>query len=164
MSQITDQMVERHAESLAKVTVLDISYCLQITSKGLEAFGKQCKSLVHLKRNMPPPEWWVPPEAVAHNTDDSEALTIADTMAGLNCLELCFGHFGDRGLNAIFTKCKSLAHLNIQGCWNVDLEGDLKEKCEKLVAFTDPWLEEYENTVESSGSDSSEEESPLESE
>nr|DAD44257.1 TPA_asm: hypothetical protein HUJ06_002487 [Nelumbo nucifera] len=126
MSDVTDKMVEKHAESLAMVTVLDISYCLKISSKGLEALGKHCKALTHLKRNMPPPEWeQLAVEVDAAKMDDGEAMIIADTMPKLRHLELGFGRFSDRGLDAIFTKCRALTHLDIQGCWSVKLEGDL---------------------------------------
>ncbi|GFS32212.1 hypothetical protein Acr_00g0021400 [Actinidia rufa] len=108
-------MVEKHTELLGNITVLDISYCLKITFKGVEAFGKHCKSLTHLKRNMPPPEWEEPALAEASKVNDTKATIIADTMTGLRHLELCFGCFGDNGLNFILTKCKKLAYLGIQG-------------------------------------------------
>ncbi|KAI3742893.1 hypothetical protein L1987_60591 [Smallanthus sonchifolius] len=44
-------------------SVLDVSHCLKITSKGLGAFGNQCKSLLHLKRN----------KNLSTPADDSEA-------------------------------------------------------------------------------------------
>ena len=130
MSEVTDNMVEKHAVSLANMTVLDISYCLKITCKGLEAFGKNCKALVHLRRNMPPPEL-VPTYNV--KPDVSEALTIADTMPGLQHLELGYGRFTDVGLEAIFAKCKALTHLDIQGCWSVKLlDSHLEDRCLQL--------------------------------
>lgn len=132
MSEITDLMVLKHAESLENLTELDISYCLRITSNGIETFGKQCKSLVHLKRNMPPPDWG------SVKTDDSEAVGIADTMSGLRGLELGYGRFGDSGLNAILCNCKELNQLDIRGCLRVELIGDLEEKCERLCPLPEP--------------------------
>lgn len=156
MSEVTDKMVQKHAESLANISVLDISYCLKITSKGLESFGKQCKSLTHLKRNMPPPEWERPaPGSASSRVDDTEAMIIADTMTGLHQLELCFGRFGDRGLHALLTHCEKLSHLDIQGCWNLELEGDLEEKCEQLAVYRSPWLDYDEDVVLSDSSDES---------
>ncbi|KAF5952525.1 hypothetical protein HYC85_010469 [Camellia sinensis] len=152
--KVTDKMVEKHAGSLVNITVLDISYCLKITCKGLTYFGKKCKSLIHLKRNMPPPEWENPTQVVTFKIDDSEAMIIADSMTGLCHLQLGFGHFGDNGLDAILTKCKELTHLDIQGCWNVEMEGELKDKCERLAVFNGPWLHdyEYEGILETDGS------------
>ncbi|KAL6959033.1 hypothetical protein U1Q18_015474 [Sarracenia purpurea var. burkii] len=167
MSEVSDKMVEKHAESLVNITVLDISYCLRISCKGLEAFGKQCKSLIHLKRNMPPPEWERLAPSVASRIDETEAMTVADTMTGLCHLELGFGRFGDRGLDAILTKCKKLTHLDIQGCWNVELNGDLGDKCEKLPVFWCPWLDYYEERLslenDGSGPNFSDESSSLDS-
>ncbi|XP_043714716.1 F-box protein FBW2-like [Telopea speciosissima] len=117
MSDVTDKIVVRYAESLTMLTVLDISYCLKITCKGLEALGKHCKSLVQLMRNMPPSEWMETAErTVVPKTDNGEAMVIADTMQGLSQLELGYGCLGDPGLDAILTNCRALTHLDIHGC------------------------------------------------
>lgn len=117
MSNVTDKLVAKFEKALPNLTVLDINDSLKITSKGLKLFGENCKSLVHLRRNMPPPEW-----DCLKPIDDQEATVIADTMLGLHHLELCFGQFSDLGLDAILTNCKALTHLDIQGCWSVKLE------------------------------------------
>ncbi|XP_043718090.1 F-box protein FBW2-like [Telopea speciosissima] len=171
MSEVTDRIVEKHAESLSKVALLDISYCLKITCKGLAALGMHCKSLVRLRRNMPPPP---PPElqfpaAPEPQVDDGEAMVIADSMPGLCELELGYGRFRDRGLDAILTKCQSLTHLDIQGCWNVKLEGNLEEKCGRLAVFKSPWDANFDDLpLSDDGSDAEEDEasefSPLDSE
>ncbi|KAJ9558291.1 hypothetical protein OSB04_012905 [Centaurea solstitialis] len=106
-------------------------YCFEITSKGLVAFGNNCKSLVHLRRNMH--------EGGA--IDDSEAMTIAHTMPSLQRIELRFGLFSNLGLSEILTNCKSLTHLNIYGCWKFELDGDLMMICEKLVHFESPGID-----------------------
>ncbi|KAM4083828.1 hypothetical protein ACJW30_08G087200 [Castanea mollissima] len=159
MSEVTDNMVEKHAVSLASLTVLDISYCLKITCKGLEAFGKNCNALVHLRRNMPPPEL-VPTYNV--KPDVSEALTIADTMPGLQHLELGYGRFTDVGLEAIFAKCNALTHLDIQGCWSVKLDGHLEDRCLQLQEFKSPWHDDFDIGA-SSENDSDEADSDEES-
>ncbi|GKA07489.1 F-box protein FBW2-like protein [Tanacetum coccineum] len=156
MSSITDQMVLKHIKPLPNLTTLDISNCLKITRKGIAAFGNQCKSLVNLRRNMPPLEACSP-------IDDSETKAIAETMPNLKQINLCFGRFGDMGLSEILMKCKSLTHLDIQGSWNVELNGDLEERCERLEHFQNPWVN-YENDFFDSGSsddDESEQESEL---
>ncbi|KAK9268093.1 hypothetical protein L1049_010532 [Liquidambar formosana] len=88
--------------------------------------------------------------------DDREAMVIAETMPRLLHLELGFGRFGDRGLNAILTKCKALTHLDIQGCWRVELEGDFEDKFEKLLTFKGPWVNDYESDNDSSEEDGDE--------
>ncbi|XP_058097180.1 F-box protein FBW2-like [Magnolia sinica] len=150
MSQVIDKIVVEHAGSLSMLTVLDISYCVKITSKGLEALGKHCKSLIHLRRNMPPPEIELGSKAV-----EDEAMAVANTMPGLLHLELGYGLFSDHGLDAILTKCKALCHLDIQGCWGVKMEGDLEERCERIMFFRSPWDDdEYDDASSSdSGSD-----------
>ncbi|MBA0863744.1 hypothetical protein Goshw_025320 [Gossypium schwendimanii] len=72
--------------------------------------------------------------------NELEAMVIADTMPLLQHLQLGFGCFGDTGLGAILAKCKALTHLDIQGCWNLKLEGELEERCLQLPAFKSPWV------------------------
>ncbi|KAK1426631.1 hypothetical protein QVD17_15308 [Tagetes erecta] len=147
MTQITDQMVLKHLKPLPNLTLLDLSHCFKITSKGLAAFGNQCKSLIHFKRNMPPLDTCMP-------TDDSEPKAIADTMPHLQHIELCFARFGDSGLFEMLTKCKSLTYLDIQGSWNVNLSGDLAEMCKRIEHFHSPSVDCDDDLFDSSeGSD-----------
>lgn len=153
MSDVNDKMVKQHVESLKLLTFLDISYCLNITCDGLQALGQHCTSLFHLRRNMPPPVWQKDIGAVASDTDDREALAIADTMQGLHHLELGYGCLTDIGLDAIFTKCKNLTHLDIIGCYAVKMESDhFEDRCQRLEGFRAPWDDEFEDEDESDGS------------
>ncbi|MCD7472036.1 hypothetical protein HAX54_012911 [Datura stramonium] len=162
MSEVTDEVVEKHVGFLVNLTFLDISYCLKITEKGLKAFGKQCKSLTHLRRNMP--LWELPTNLEASDVDNQEVLIIAETMRGLQRLEFAFNRLSDTGVDAILTHCKALTHLEIQGCWHVELKGDLEERCGKLVDFQNPWMNEHEDSFAgSSDIDSGEGESDEES-
>ncbi|PHT60241.1 hypothetical protein CQW23_02604 [Capsicum baccatum] len=161
MSEVTDEVVEKHAGSLVNLTFLDISYCLKITAKGLKAFGKQCKSLTHLRRNMP--MWELPTTLEDSDVHDQEALIIAETMRGLQRLDFAFNRLSDTGVDAILTECKALTHLEIQACWNVELKGNLEERCKKLVDFRTPWIDEHEDSlavssdIDSTGDDCDEE-------
>lgn len=58
-------------------------------------------------------------------------MVIADTVAALCHLELCYGRFGDLGLDALVIKCTNLIHLDIIGAVCVRLDGDLLDKCER---------------------------------
>ncbi|KAI3510972.1 hypothetical protein L1887_18113 [Cichorium endivia] len=129
-------MILKHIKPLPNLTLLDISDCANITAKGIEAFGTHCKSLIHLKRNM-----WKSQKPSMHILDDSEAETIANTMPNIQRLEFFYARFGDSGLSEILNKCKSLTHLDIQSCWNVELRGDFNEICitERLKSFIPPW-------------------------
>lgn len=105
---VTDQMVLRHAESLANLTHLDVSFSHKISWKGLEAVGKQCKSLINLKRNMPPSNRGTSIPEANLKVDESEAMVIANTMSKLQHLEIRCGRFSNLGLNSVLTKCKAL--------------------------------------------------------
>lgn len=63
-------------------------------------------------------------------------------MLGLRHLELGFGQFCNRGLDAILTKCKGLTHLDIRGCWSVKLEGILEEKYNQVLVFRGCWVDD----------------------
>uniref|UniRef100_A0A0A9GZ32 Uncharacterized protein n=1 Tax=Arundo donax TaxID=35708 RepID=A0A0A9GZ32_ARUDO len=151
MSEISDQAVEKHAECLPALTMLDISTCLKISSRQIEALGRHCKLLIQLKRNMPPPE---PP--LGNNTTakvvEEEALAVVNTMLMLEQLELAYGLFSDLALDTILTKCPLLRTLDILGCWNVRLEGDIEDRYCALESFREPWEPVY-GTDSSSGGD-----------
>ncbi|XP_008798492.1 F-box protein FBW2-like [Phoenix dactylifera] len=157
MSEVTDQMVEKHAESLSALTVLDISNCLKITSKGIESLGKHCKSLIQLRRNMPPPDYeWSQDGTVNAKVDESEALSVANTMPRLEYLELAYGRFSDCGLDAILTNCHYLHVLDIRGCWKVDINEGIERKCHLIQSFKSPWYDEYEPVCSDNGDDNDE--------
>ncbi|ONK79022.1 uncharacterized protein A4U43_C01F2070 [Asparagus officinalis] len=140
MSVVTDQMIEKHAQFLPMLTVLGVSYCLKITSQGIEALGNCCKSLVELRRNMPPPNHMADQDnGVA--LDESEAMSIADTMHNIEHLELAYGRFSDHGLDAILSKCRGLRVLDLRGCWNCRLEGKTESKYSLTLiqSVRNPW-------------------------
>lgn len=149
MSNVTDKMVAKHAGSLSTITDLDISNCSEITYKGIETLGQHCKSLFLLKRNMP----FLDSESAHHGKAvEDEAMAVANTMPRLVHLELAYGRFSDRGLDAILTKCKDLQHLDIQGCTNLNFDGDLELRCERINVFTGPY--EYDDDHVSISEDS----------
>lgn len=161
MCEVTDDVVVKYVGCLANLTFLDISYCFKVTEKGLKAFGTECKSLTHLRRNMP--IWELPDSVEPSDVKDQEALIIADTMKGLQRLDYAFNRLSDTGVEAILTQCKALTHLEIQGCWNVELKGDLEARCKNLVNFQKPWIDDHDDLIYSSDDDSTEGESDDES-
>nr|XP_029116498.1 F-box protein SKIP19-like [Elaeis guineensis] len=94
---------------------------------------------------MPPPEpeWSLDGTADA-KVDESEALAVANTMPKLEYLELAYGRFSDRGLDAILTSCCHLHVLDIRGCWKVDITEGIERKCHLIQSFKSPWYDEYE--------------------
>ncbi|XP_020701676.1 F-box protein FBW2-like [Dendrobium catenatum] len=145
MSEINDLTIQKSSGTLTALAVLDISYCKNITSKGILTLGKNCTSLVNLRRNMTPPEYESTQDnGVAAKINEDEALAIANTMEGIEQLELAFGRFSDHGLDAILSNCRALSSLDINGCWNVKLDGGVGMKCDALKFFKDPFYDSYE--------------------
>lgn len=122
-SDISDNIVEQVAGKFSNLTFLDISYCGKIGSSGVEAFGKNCRSLFVLKRVMHPLD-------VADKAcQDDEAHAIARSMPKLKTLELAYLRLTTNGVLDILTSCKNLEYLDIRGCWDVKLdEKFLKEE------------------------------------
>ena len=81
-SGISDCIVEDVARRLSNVTFLDVSSCTKIGARALEAFGKNCKSLVGLRRVMHPID--VAGKICQHD----EARAIAGSMPKLRHLEI----------------------------------------------------------------------------
>ncbi|PKU60144.1 F-box protein FBW2 [Dendrobium catenatum] len=77
--------------------------------------------------------------------NEREALAIANTMFGLEQLELAFGRFSDYGLAAILSNCKALSFLDLSGCQYVKLEGDVGSKFYALKSYKEPFSDFYES-------------------
>ncbi|XP_042400639.1 F-box protein FBW2-like [Zingiber officinale] len=130
-SFVTDKMVKEHANLLSNLTFLDISYCANITSEGIEALGKNCKNLALLRRSMSPPGI-TRENGLPSMVDEGEAMAIANNMVGLKQLELSYGKFTNNGLVAILTNCTALIYLDIVGCRNVQMTGNVELMCQKI--------------------------------
>ncbi|KAL2531403.1 F-box protein FBW2 [Abeliophyllum distichum] len=83
-SEINDSIVEKVAGRLSTITVLDLSYCINIGAQALEAIGRHCKFLTSLRRIMHPLE------VINKLSQDDEALAIAKTMPRLKQLEIAY--------------------------------------------------------------------------
>ncbi|WRX19535.1 hypothetical protein QQP08_012022 [Theobroma cacao] len=59
-----------------------------------------------------------------------------------NIVRLVLGCLGECGLDAIPAKCMALTCLDIQGFWNVKLEGELEDRRLQLLAFKSLWIYE----------------------
>nr|ALO18840.1 F-box protein [Lilium davidii var. unicolor] len=121
--EISDSIVEQVASRLSTVTFLDVSYCQKLGAPGLAIIGKNCKSLVGLKRAMHPLE------VVEKFCQDDEAGAIATTMPKLRHLEVAYSLLTTGGVIEILSGCKDLEFLDLRGCWDVQLNQKyLKEK------------------------------------
>lgn len=87
VSFVTDKMVKKHESLLSNLTLLDISHCANITAQGIEVLGKNCKALVDLRRNMPPPEITHDDALPSSLVDEGEAMAVANSMVGLRHLK-----------------------------------------------------------------------------
>ncbi|KAJ0962391.1 hypothetical protein J5N97_030219 [Dioscorea zingiberensis] len=147
MSLISNAVVESCVGSLSFLIVMDISYSLNINSKSIKSFVNNCKCLIHLRRNIPP----TPPEIkfnhgnhTVSQVDEEVAMVVANTMPKLEQLELANSRFSDHGLGAILTNYKALCILDITGCWNVRMDGDVGLRCDSIENFMNLWYHYYE--------------------
>lgn len=138
-SEISDPIVEEVAGKLSNVTFLDVSYCVKIGARALEAFGKHCRALVGLKRVMHPVE-------VAEKVcQDDEAHAIASTMPNLKHIEIAYLLLTNAGILDILSRCSDLRFLDMRGCWDVKLkENFFKEKYSSLKVLGPLVVDSYE--------------------
>ena len=67
------------------------------------------------------------------NLEISEhAVAIGKTMPNLRHLQLIGQRMENRGLVAILDGCPRLESLDLGGCYGLDMQGDLGERCEQL--------------------------------
>ncbi|KAF6170356.1 hypothetical protein GIB67_043046 [Kingdonia uniflora] len=115
-SEISDSIVEHVSGRLSNISFLDLSYCSKIGAPALEAIGKNCKSLVGLRRAMHPLD-------VGDKVcQDDEAHAIATTMCKLKHLELAYLLLTTEGVLELLSNCRELEFLDVRGCWEVSLE------------------------------------------
>ncbi|XP_062101604.1 F-box protein FBW2 [Humulus lupulus] len=125
--EMSDLIVEQIVGRFSTITFLDVSYCVKISARALEAIGKNCKMLVGLCRNMHPLDTnGKPPE-------DDEGLAIAATMPKLKHLEMAYHLISTASILQILSSCPDLEFLDLRGCWSVILDDKLiKDKFPKL--------------------------------
>lgn len=114
--EIHDSIMIHTAKMFANLTVLDLSYCLNIGVGALEAIGNNCKFLTTLRRVMHPLE------VIDKLSQVDEALVIANTMPQLKHLEIAYLLVNTPSVMEIINKCKNLELLDLRGCWEVNLE------------------------------------------
>lgn len=138
-SEISDSIVEEVAGKLSNITFLDVSYCVKIGARALEAFGKHCKFLVKLKRVMHPVE------VVDKLCQDDEAHAIACTMPRLKHLEIAYLLLTNGGILEILAGCRELEFLDMRGCWDVKLDQNfLKQRYSGLKVLGPMIVDCYE--------------------
>lgn len=125
-SKISESIVEQVAVRLSNLTFLDLSYCVRIGARALEAIGNHCKFLAELRRNMHP-------FALLNKfSQDDKALAIASTMPKFKHLELANLLLSTDPVLAILSNCCELELLDIRGCWHVKLDNEFVKKISGL--------------------------------
>ncbi|XP_020231295.1 F-box protein SKIP1 [Cajanus cajan] len=125
--RVTDDSISRIALSCPKLRELDISYCYEITHESLVLIGKNCPNLKVLKRNLmnwldPSQHQGIVPDEYLNacpQDGESEAAAIADSMPGLEWLEIRFSKLSAKGINTICEGCPNLEFLDLSGCANL---------------------------------------------
>ncbi|XP_010451732.1 PREDICTED: putative F-box/LRR-repeat protein 23 [Camelina sativa] len=95
----------------------------------LKAIGHSCSRLKSLKLNCLCywGSYW------RSNSDDVDALAIAESMTELRHLQLLWNGLSDIGLYANLDNCLNLEHLDLRRCFNIrDLENRYSEKIKVL--------------------------------
>uniref|UniRef100_A0ACD5ZL56 Uncharacterized protein n=5 Tax=Avena sativa TaxID=4498 RepID=A0ACD5ZL56_AVESA len=153
-SGISDCIVEDVARRLSTVTFLDVSSCTKIGARALEAFGKNCKSLVGLRRVMHPID--VAGKICQHD----EARAIACSMPKLRHLEIGYMLIATKAVLEIASQCHELKFLDLRGCWGVDSKF-LQEKYPGLKLLG-PCVDDcYENSFWEECSDDSDDDDSI---
>ncbi|CAL9087630.1 unnamed protein product [Musa acuminata var. zebrina] len=140
-SEISDSIVERVAPRLLNITFLDVSYCGKIGAHALEAFGRNCKFLVGLRRRMHPIE------VKDKVCQDEEAYAIANTMPKLRRLEMAYLVLTTTGVLDILSRCRDLEFLDLRGCWDVKLDEKYIKECHPRLKVLGPHVtDSYERS------------------
>ncbi|KAL5558943.1 hypothetical protein UlMin_035154 [Ulmus minor] len=136
---ISDSIVGQIGGRFSNITFLDVSYCVKIGPCTLEAFGKNCKLLVGLCRNMHPLD------TAGKPLQDDEAHAIATTMPRLKHLEMAYHIISTSSVLQILSCCPELEFLDLRGCWSVILDDKfIKEKFPKLKVLGPLIVDYYE--------------------
>ncbi|MED6188705.1 hypothetical protein PIB30_088486 [Stylosanthes scabra] len=116
----------RFAQRLPMLEELDITLVQNVSSVALEAISRGCPLLKSFKFN-------------EIGGDNEEAFAIAQNMSKLRHLQLVDNNLDKSGVSAILDGCPLLESLDLRQCYNVELEGELRRRCdEQLKDFIEP--------------------------
>ncbi|MED6178310.1 hypothetical protein PIB30_106339, partial [Stylosanthes scabra] len=128
---ISEEGLLEIAERLPMLEELDITCCPNVSSIVLEAIGRGCPLLTSFKFNE---------NGFFHDGNGNDhAFAIARNMSNLRHLQLVRNSLDDSGVSAILDGCPLLESLDLRCCSNVELEGELRRRCdEQLKDFIEP--------------------------
>ncbi|CAG7881694.1 unnamed protein product [Brassica rapa] len=122
---VTDEGLTEALVKLPLLEELEVSYG-SLSGESLKSVGQSCPNLKTLKLNHKGIKF---PRLFS----DDDALAIAATMNGLRHLQLFGNNVTDAGLNAILDNCPNLEHLDLRQCFNVNIVGDLENRCSESI-------------------------------
>lgn len=132
---VTEDCICQLTPSFPSITYLDISGFVSLSKLTLESFGKNCHLITRLNLNMHPQNY----NAVS---SDDVAFAIAEYMPQLKHLEMVYGLLSNTGLKVLLEKCMNLEHLDLRGCWHLNMEESfLKEARKRFKVFYEPVVE-----------------------
>lgn len=122
---------------LPQLEELDVTFC-SLHGSVCDTIGRACRELKCFRLN----ERWsilqsefAPYEGM---DDDTEALGIANTMPGLQNLQLIGNNLTNDGLMAILDGCPHLQSLDIRQCYNIQMDDVMKSKCARIRDLKHP--------------------------
>uniref|UniRef100_A0A0D3E087 F-box domain-containing protein n=1 Tax=Brassica oleracea var. oleracea TaxID=109376 RepID=A0A0D3E087_BRAOL len=121
----TDSLLNYIADSFPSLEELEVPRC-RLMVDFLKVVGQSCPNLKTLKLYC---EAFMRPRFVY----DDFALAIAETMPGLQFLQLVGDLLSDIGVSAILDNCPNLEHLDLRLCFNIKFAGDLEKQCSERI-------------------------------
>ncbi|MED6169122.1 hypothetical protein PIB30_018461 [Stylosanthes scabra] len=124
---VSDKGLCEIAQKLPLLEEVDITLCEHVSSVALEGVGRSCPLLKSFKY------------IENYGSNNEEAFAIAQNMPNLRHLQLVDNNLDNSGLSAILDGCPLLESLHLRGCDFVNLEGELRRRCdEQLKDLKDP--------------------------
>ncbi|CAJ2640737.1 unnamed protein product [Trifolium pratense] len=134
--EISDKGFIEAVRKLPQLEEVNISKCSNLSKDSLEVLGRSCPLLKSLKFTREQLYRFILP------ADDNEAHIIAETMSNLTHLDIKGNRLTDTGLLAILDGCPLLESLNIEDCFNLELNESLKKRClDQIKDFVLPNLD-----------------------
>ncbi|CAK9321243.1 unnamed protein product [Citrullus colocynthis] len=122
---ISDEGLTEAVSKLPLLEHLEIFLC-SFDVETLKTVGRCCPLLKSLKLNK---QFY---RGLRMGRDD-EALAVAETMPKLQQLQICGNGLTNMGLQAILDGCPDLESLDLRGCFNLYLEGELEKRCAESI-------------------------------
>ncbi|VVB14224.1 unnamed protein product [Arabis nemorensis] len=122
--RVTNEGLVNAVTKLPLLEELEVSY--PMIKLNLKAIGHSCPKLKTLKLIFSCFK-------TRRRRENCAAIEIAESMPELRHLQLLGNGLTNTGLNAILDCCSHLEHLDLRRCLNINLVGDLDERCSEMI-------------------------------